>query len=361
MISVRFRTCLCPQTLSAMVVVVAASLASAQSPAPLQVKATREVKVSPDLLCIAPIPGTVKAYAGGTDGKIALIDFDDAKAKPETWNAHASYVSGIVLAGKQLVSAGSDHHLIWWDLAAKTKVRDIVAHDKKWIRSVAASPDGKWIASAGDDMVARIWDADSGKLVHELAGHDKITPYGLVSKLYCIRFSADGKLVATGDQTGTAIIWDAATGKQVGKVRASNLYTADTNGHTYGGCRAVAFSPDGSLLALAGNIAGDTSTISGSKGLVQIFDWKAAKMTHDLPTKINGFFEAIQFHPKESWLFAGCGAGDGKKIVLFDLEKKTAIQELPTNTPIFDIAISDAADAIVAVGRGKAIRWELSR
>ena len=364
-----------PAVAVAIVFVVAASSAFGQTPkdkknpaptaGPLQVKMAEGKfaagKSTPDLLCVALVPGTAKAYAGGSDGKIALIDFDDPKGKPEAWDAHTGYVSGLALAGKFLVSGGSDHRLIWWDPAMKTKIRELVSHDKKWIRSVAASPDGKRVASVGDDMVARVWDAESGKLVHELIGHEKITPYGLISKLYCVRFSADGKFLATGDQTGTAIIWDAVTGKQAGKIRASNLYTADTNGHTYGGCRAVAFSPDSSRLALAGNIAGDTSTIGGSKGLVQIFDWKAGKMTHDLPTKINGFFESIQFHPKDPWLFAGCGAGDGKKVVLFDLDKKAVIQEFPTGRPILDIALNESADMLVAVGRAKAIRWHLSR
>lgn len=331
------------------------------APGPLTVKATQDGPAIGDLLCVVGVPGTAKAYAGSAGGKILLIDFDDPKAKPDVWDAHVSYVSGLALAGKVLVSAGSDHKLIWWNTQTKEKIREIETHDKKWIRGVAASPDGKWIASVGDDMVARVWNADSGKLVHELVGHEKLTPYGLVSRFYCVRFSPDGKVLATGDQTGTALIWDTATGKQLGKVRASNLYTADTNGHSYGGCRALAFSPDGSLLALSGNIAGDTSTIGGSKALVQIFDWKAGKMTHDLVTKLNCFFESVQFHPKEPWLFAGCGAGAGEKVVLFHLDKKEVVQEFPAGKTIFDIALNESADALIAVGRSKAIRWQLSK
>ncbi|MBM3994136.1 MAG: hypothetical protein FJ303_08270 [Planctomycetes bacterium] len=330
-------------------------------PGPLTVKATQEAKVSGDILCVVPIPGTGKAYAGGSKGKISLLDFDNPKSTPDTWDAHVSYVSGLALAGKVLVSAGSDHKLIWWNTETKEKIREIVAHDKKWIRGVASSPDGKLVASVGDDMVCRLWDAGSGKRVHDLVGHDKLIPQTFVSKLYCCRFSADGKYLASGDQTGTAIVWEVASGKQVGKVRAPHLMQFDGNGHSYGGCRALAFSPDGSHLALVGNIAGDTSTILGSKALVHIFDWKADKETHYLPVKINGFFESVQYHPKEPWLFAGCGAGDGKKVVLFDLDKKAIVQEFPVGRPILDIALNASADALVAVGRTKALRWQLSK
>ncbi|MBM3983689.1 MAG: WD40 repeat domain-containing protein [Planctomycetes bacterium] len=327
----------------------------------IDIKLVREVGVGCDLLAVAAVPGAAKAYAGGSDGKLYLIDFDDAKSMPVTWAAHTGYVSGLARAGKYLVSGGSDHHLIWWDTETREKVRGFETHDKKWVRSVAASPDGKLVASAGDDMVGRLWDAESGKLVHELVGHDKLTPYGLVSKLYCCRFSPDGRHLATGDQTGTAIVWDVGTGKQVARVRAPSLYTADTNGHTYGGVRALAFSPDGTRLALAGNIAGDTSTITNSKALAQVFDWKAGKMTQDIPVKVNAFFEAIAFHPKEPWLFAATGAGEGKKVLILDVEKASVLQEITSNIPVFDMALNATADTLVAVGRKKAFCWRLSR
>ena len=327
----------------------------------VDVKVVREVGVGCDLLAVAAVPGTAKAYAGGSDGKIYLIDFDEAKPAPVTWAAHAGYVSGLALAAKYLVSGGSDHQLVWWDAATREKVRVLEPHDKKWVRSVAASPDGKLVASAGDDMVCRVWAADSGKPVHELAGHDKVTPYQLASKLYCVRFSPDGKHLATGDQTGTAIVWDTATGKEVGRVRAPHLYTSDTNGHTYGGCRALAFSPDGARLALAGNLAGDTSTIVNSKALVQVFDWKAGKMTHDVPVKHNAFFEAIAFHPKEPWVFAATGAGEGKKVLILDVEKASVLQEITSNIPLVDVALNATADTLVAVGRKKAFCWRLQK
>lgn len=327
----------------------------------VDVKLVREVAVGCDLLAVAAVPGTAKVYAGGTDGKIYLIDFDEAKPTPVTWAAHAGYVSGLALAGKSLVSGGSDHQLIWWNADTREKVRAAEPHDKKWVRSVATSPDGKLVASAGDDMVCRLWEADSGKLLHEFVGHDKLTGLGFASKLYCCRFSPDGKHLATGDQTGTAFVWDTATGKQVGKVRAPLLFTGDGNGHTYGGVRAVAFSPDGSRVALAGNIGGDTSTILNSKALVQVFDWKAGKMTQDIPVKVNAFFEAIAFHPKEPWLFAATGAGEGKKVLILDVEKASVLQEITSNTPLYDLALNATADTLVAVGRKKVFCWRLQK
>lgn len=339
-----------------MILIAAGVNAAAQVP---QVKQIRDVGVSPDLLCVVPVPGTAKAYAGGSDGKIYLINFDEEKPTPTSWSAHVSFVSGLALTGKHLISAGSDHQLVWWDLETQNKVRSLDAHGKKWIRSVAVSPDGKTLASVGDDMIGRLWDAETGKPIHELIGHEKLTPVALNSKLYCCRFSPDGKYVATGDQVGVALIWEVATGKQVGKIHSPLLCIADGNGHTYGGVRALGFSPDGSLLAIAGNIGQDTSTIGGSKALVQIFDWKANKQTHDFPMKINGFFESIAFHPKEPWLIAAVGAGEGKKVLIFDLPKKSVLLEFLSNANIFDITLNEKADFLIAVGRKKALRWEL--
>ena len=62
-----------------------------------------------------------------------------------------------------------------------------------------------------------------------------------------VAFSPDGKLLATGYGNGYVRLWDPATGQAIG-----SPLLADTSPQGEGGVGAVAFSPDGKLLATAG-------------------------------------------------------------------------------------------------------------
>lgn len=328
---------------------------------PKKFKAVKQIGLGDDLWSVAWAPDSNLLFAGGGVGKIYQVDLTAAKPEPMNWQGHASFVSGLVLTGKHLISAGSDHQLIWWDRQTRQQVRVLKPH-AKWIRYLALAPEGHLLASVGDDMVCRLWEAATGKPIRELRGHALQTPYQLASKLYMAVFTSDGKHLASADQAGHVLVWEVATGKQVADVHAPHFYTADTNGHSYGGIRAVTFSADGKLLALGGNLAGDTSTITGSTSLVQVYDWQTGKQTHEFKTGGNFFYERVCFHHEGRWLVGAGGAGSGQKIVFFDLERRAILYEAPSNMLVFDMALNATSDTLVTVGgKGKAniIQWEL--
>jgi len=339
--------------------------------APNELKPVKQVlvqkdKAALDLLSVARVAGTDQVFAGGNTGKIYHLDLAASEPTPTSWPAHVSHVSALLLTPKHLISSGSDHQIIWWDRETRQKVRQI--EQPKWVRALALTPDGNILASVCDDMVCRLWEPETGKPVRELGGHATLTPYALASKLYAVSFSRDGRYLATGDQAGHTLVWESATGKQLANLHAPYFYTHDTNGHTYGGIRTVDFAPDGQLLALGGNMAGDTSNISGSKSLIQIYDWQKGTQTHDFRMGGNFFYERIRFHHEAKWLLGAGGAGSEQKLVFFDLEKKSMLREVKSPILVFDLVLGERSDVLYTVGpladqrhlgRGTVVQWKI--
>jgi WD40 repeat protein len=266
---------------------------------------------------------------------------------------HTSYVTGLALAGEQLISGSYDGQLIWWNPTTHEQVRKIKGHDK-WIRDVKSSPDGQFIASVGDDMVCRLWDTESAKLKHELRGHEVMTPTQFPSMLYTCAFSADGKLLATADRVGHIVVWDVASAKSIATVEAPELYTWDGKQRirSIGGIRSLAFSPDAKLLAAGGiDRVGNVDGLS-AKARVDIFEWQEKKNVAALKCDKNGLIEFLAFHPKGDWLLAAGGGDKGILAFIDPVEKKIVLEnEAPMH--IHKIALDEDSQRLFAAGHKK--------
>ena len=326
-----------------------------KAPHPDTLKQVKDFSRPAAVFAVAAVPGTDRAFLGGQDFKVYEADFATAKFEPkELPIPHGSYVTGVALAGTTLVSGGYDGKLVWWDTAANKVLQTVEAHTK-WIRRVVASPDGKLVASVGDDMVCRLWAVPTGKPVRELRGHQEKTPTHFGSMLYAVAFSPDGTLLATGDKVGHVVVWDVATGKELASVEAPVMYTWDPvqRMHSIGGVRSVAFSPDGKQLAVGGT--GKIGNIDHleAKARIEVFDWKAGKQTAEFTSdKHTGIVNRLQWAADGSWLLGAGGAGEGFLIFLDGATKKPLRQEkVPMH--VHDFALSADATTITSVGHNK--------
>jgi WD40 repeat protein len=77
--------------------------------------------------------------------------------------------------------------------------------------AVAFSPDGRYVALGCSGLSSEsrlaIFDARTGKVVHRLPGHAHV--------VRALAFSPDGKLLASGGGDGRLSVWDVATGRRV--------------------------------------------------------------------------------------------------------------------------------------------------
>jgi WD40 repeat protein len=317
-------------------------------------KAIQDISIPGIAFTLVRVPGSQRLLFGSSDFKVYDLDLSASKPQLKPLGEHQSYVTGLALTGKTVVSGSYDGRLIWWDIEARKQIRAVEAH-AKWIRKVAVSPDGKTIASVADDMVCRLWDATDGKPLSELRGHQEQTPHHFPSMLFVCTFSPDGRFVATADKVGHIVVWEAASGKPAQTLEAPGMYTWDPvqRKHSIGGIRSLAFSPDGKYLACGGISKINNVDHLDGKARIEIFDWHKGEKTHEYADdKFKGLVEDLQFHPKGDWLLGGGGANDGF-FLFFDLKEKKASRREKMPIHIHDFVLDDKAETIYAAGHGK--------
>ncbi|WP_217212271.1 helix-turn-helix domain-containing protein [Streptomyces sp. AC550_RSS872] len=144
---------------------------------------------------------------------------------------------------------------------------------------LAVSPDGKLLLT--DNRVVRAGRSHT----HDLVQHDGIG---------AIAFAPDGSGLAAGDWTGRVAVWDGDLRHRAGILR--NVFPApvDPSSGSAEAITSLAFSPDGSTLAVGGN-----------SGTVQLWDIATQQpLGPSLPTP-GGSVDTLAFSPDSTTLYAG--------------------------------------------------------
>ena len=299
-------------------------------------------------------------FAAGVDSRIYEFQVGDAELeKIKEFEGHTSFVTGLVRLNERLISVGYDRMMRVWDLETAKPISSMKAHEG-WVRSLTVSSNNQWLATTADDMSCRIWDAKTLKLRHILKGHEEKTPQGFATMLYISVFSADGRFLATADRIGRVVVWEVESGKPLAKIEAPEFYTFDRKmrNRSIGGIRALAFSGDGSELAVGG--IGQVGNVDGFDGKARIdrYDWRneARKSVYE-SDRHKGIVEHLTYDG-DSIVAAG-GSGKGFFIVLNTTDGK-ALVEPETPMHVHDFLFS-SPEEIVGVGHQKIARWQVGR
>lgn len=335
---------------------------------PAQVKSRRALSHPGTFYSLCADPACSRLYAGSDDGAIHVYDPASDKKEPlARWTRHDNYVSALafVAAGKPCVVSGSyDRQLVWWDPEKGEPIRTVEAH-QGWVRDLIATPDQAFLVSAGDDMLVKVWDSQTGRLVRTLQGHAPLTPQGHVTALYVVAVSPDGKHLASADRIGAVRVWDLASGKLLQSFDVPVLYTYDPRQRkrSIGGIRALAFTPDGSQLAVGG--IGQVGNVDGLAGpaTVEIWDWRAPRQVATGGAEGHkGLVNHLHYHPSGAWLIGAGGGSDGGFLAFWPTDKpakELAARRVKADGHIHRFCLNPSGLELYAAGYHKLEVWTL--
>jgi WD40 repeat protein len=243
-----------------------------------------------------------------------------------TLTGHTDWIRSLAFSpdSQTLASGATDRKIILWDVAGGKSTATYNAADA--VAALAYRPDGKELAAGitGLGSQLELWDLATGtKTVR-----DKTKKTGLVES---VAYSPDGKLLACAGQALPIIVRDSADGKVVATLGSSDAYV-----------HALAFGADSNTLAAAG------------RNQIELWDVKEKKVTATIPTPADVI--SLAFSPDGKTL-----AGGSNTVLLCDVASQK-ITILPAETHVYyGIAFSPDGKTVVSGADNSVVElWDVA-
>jgi WD40 repeat protein len=306
------------------------------------------VRISPDSSTVASI---------GQDNNLRVWDITpEGSREVLTLGKHDGDIFSITYQprGDLLATASFDGKVRIWNIRTGELLQIFDQHEGQ-VYTVAFSPDGKYLASGGEDLVIRVWDVDSGILIMELIGHEDIKDDnrdykvgGLFPGILAVAYSPDGSLIASTGEDSTLRLWDAYTGELL---QVLPVHPFKNGGTT------LAFSPDGTRLATGTDIIGPDAEGAWQSSIF-VWDTTSGHFLYNI-NGLTGRIWGITFSHDGKLMTV---SGDGGYLSVFDAFSGAELYALtgPTST-VLKTAFSPDGNYLVAVGAELTTVWNLEQ
>jgi WD40 repeat protein len=326
----------------------------------------------------ATSPASDQAAFGQTDGTVILLDLDSGRTTTLSGRASGS-INAVSFShdGGTLASADQDGTISVWNVRTHALRETLTGHSAA-AQAVVFHPNGRTLYTAGYDGSVIIWDLGGARRLVEPFRYSSntccaptasaVTPSGSIfavsprpdrvslwnartrtpvgpplrgplGYVTALAFSPDGKLIAA---TGTrhAVIWDTAQRTIVRVLPVGNHRAGE---HRAG---AVSFSPDGMTVA-----------IGRSDSIVALYDLRTGRQTHKLVS-----YETIYDldFSSDGKLLATAEPGRPFGAYIWNVASDGIVSSLKNGVAL-SVRFSPSDDKLVAVGidSGRVVFWKL--
>jgi WD40 repeat protein len=242
--------------------------------------------------------------------------------------------------GRTLAAVTLDGKATIWDVESRSVRKGPFRVDRSYAVGVSISADGTMLATAGSDGV-KIWRLASGAGLGAIGGGRPADDVAFSPTGSLVAFVRDGWSAGQPVEGGaTAEIWDVAERSRVAtlQVNAGAPDREEDLGYT------IAFSPDGRMLATAGD-----------DPLVRLWDVRAGKLIREFEQNLGGVLR-LEFSSDGRILAI---AGDSNAS-LWDVATCTQVGRLSggSRKAMLDLS-SDGRRLLITNGNGQGAVWDI--